>query len=163
MMDSFILAALALCSLTAPACGDKGTSKARSCSDIRQFYSGKGFALDGVPQSEISVAVSDKTLQSPAPLRLLDLRWHFILVPSAMYSHVGVSVKLHAAAGLPLQAGKQQQLLLLQRGPPARNPEQFTAYPPLSGGRLFNVVILEEFRRCSRQEQRPCSTLMNLK
>ncbi|XP_040026987.2 glypican-1b [Gasterosteus aculeatus] len=54
MMDSFIIAALALCSLMAPACGDKGTSKARSCSDIRQFYSGKGFALDGVPQSEIS-------------------------------------------------------------------------------------------------------------
>ena len=53
-MDSFIIAALALCSLTAPACGDKGTSKARSCSDIRQFYSGKGFSLDGVPQSEIS-------------------------------------------------------------------------------------------------------------
>uniref|UniRef100_A0A8D0AJ47 Glypican-1 n=1 Tax=Sander lucioperca TaxID=283035 RepID=A0A8D0AJ47_SANLU len=53
-MDSFIIAALAVCSLTAPAYGDKGTSKARSCSDIRQFYSGKGFALDGVPQSEIS-------------------------------------------------------------------------------------------------------------
>ncbi|XP_068593918.1 glypican-1b [Cebidichthys violaceus] len=54
MMDSFIIAALAVCSLTAPAYGDKGTSKARSCSDIRQFYSGKGFGLDGVPQSEIS-------------------------------------------------------------------------------------------------------------
>ncbi|XP_058489657.1 glypican-1-like [Solea solea] len=53
-MDSFIIAALALCSLTAPACGDKGTSKARSCSDIRQFYNGKGFPLDGVPQFEIS-------------------------------------------------------------------------------------------------------------
>lgn len=53
-MDSFIIAALALCSLTAPAQGDKGTSKARSCSDIRQFYSGKGFYLEGVPQSEIS-------------------------------------------------------------------------------------------------------------
>lgn len=53
-MDSFIIAALAVCSLTAPAFGDKGTSKARSCSDIRQFYSGKGFSLDGVPQSEIS-------------------------------------------------------------------------------------------------------------
>ncbi|XP_019967766.1 glypican-1b [Paralichthys olivaceus] len=53
-MDSFIIAALALCSLTAPAHGDKGTSKARSCSDIRQFYSGKGFYLEGVPQSEIS-------------------------------------------------------------------------------------------------------------
>ncbi|XP_060940961.1 glypican-1b [Limanda limanda] len=53
-MDSFIVAALALCSLLAPAHGDKGTSKARSCSDIRQFYSGKGFRLDGVPQSEIS-------------------------------------------------------------------------------------------------------------
>uniref|UniRef100_A0A3Q3JZM6 Glypican-1 n=1 Tax=Monopterus albus TaxID=43700 RepID=A0A3Q3JZM6_MONAL len=46
--------ALALGSLTVPACGDKGTSKARSCLDIRQFYSGKGFPLDGVPQSEIS-------------------------------------------------------------------------------------------------------------
>ncbi|KAM7379286.1 hypothetical protein PAMP_004851 [Pampus punctatissimus] len=53
-MDSFIIAALALCSLMATAYGDKGTSKARSCSDIRQFYSGKGFSLDGVPQSEIS-------------------------------------------------------------------------------------------------------------
>lgn len=52
-MDSFIIAALvALCSLTVPAYGDKG--KARSCSDIRQFYSGKGFPLGGVPQSEIS-------------------------------------------------------------------------------------------------------------
>ncbi|XP_041658706.1 glypican-1b [Cheilinus undulatus] len=54
-MDSFIIAALVVvCSLTVPAYGDKGSSKARSCSDIRQFYSGKGFALDGVPQSEIS-------------------------------------------------------------------------------------------------------------
>lgn len=53
-MDSFIIAALAVCSLTAPAFADKGTGKARSCSDIRQFYSGKGFSLDGVPQSEIS-------------------------------------------------------------------------------------------------------------
>ncbi|XP_078143616.1 glypican-1b [Centroberyx gerrardi] len=53
-MDSFIIATLALCSLTAPAYGDKGTGKARSCSDIRQFYSGKGFPLDGLPQSEIS-------------------------------------------------------------------------------------------------------------
>ncbi|XP_077413686.1 glypican-1b isoform X1 [Vanacampus margaritifer] len=53
-MDSFIVAALVLCSLTATACGDKGAGKARSCSDIRHFYSGKGFSLDGVPQSEIS-------------------------------------------------------------------------------------------------------------
>ncbi|XP_029930449.1 glypican-1b [Myripristis murdjan] len=53
-MDSFIIAALALCSLTAPAYGDKGTSKARSCSDMRQFYNAKGFPLDTVPQSEIS-------------------------------------------------------------------------------------------------------------
>ncbi|KAM6948466.1 glypican-1b [Aplochiton taeniatus] len=53
-MDSFVVIALVLCALTAPGSGDKGTSKARSCSDIRQFYSGKGFPLDGVPQSEIS-------------------------------------------------------------------------------------------------------------
>lgn len=60
-MDAFIIAALALCSLTAPACGDKGAGKARSCSDIRQFYSGKGFSLDGVPQSEISGKLSKHT------------------------------------------------------------------------------------------------------
>ncbi|KAM9323341.1 glypican-1b [Pholidichthys leucotaenia] len=54
-MDSFILvAALTVCSLSAPACGDKGTSKARSCSDIRHFYGGKGFSLDDAPQTEIS-------------------------------------------------------------------------------------------------------------
>lgn len=53
-MDSFIIAALAVCSLMAPAYGDKGTSKARSCSDIRQFYSGKGFSTEGVPHAEIS-------------------------------------------------------------------------------------------------------------
>lgn len=53
-MYSYIIAALTLGSLTAAAYGDKGTSKARSCSDIRQFYSGKAFSLDGVPQSEIS-------------------------------------------------------------------------------------------------------------
>ncbi|XP_063056840.1 glypican-1 [Engraulis encrasicolus] len=28
--------------------------KARSCAEVRQFYSGKGFTLQGVPQSEIS-------------------------------------------------------------------------------------------------------------
>ncbi|XP_024129827.1 glypican-1b [Oryzias melastigma] len=53
-MESLIIAALALCSLTAPACGDKGTSKARSCSDLRQFYGGKGYSVDKVPLSEIS-------------------------------------------------------------------------------------------------------------
>lgn len=54
-MDSFIVAmVLTLSSVTTAVLGEKGTSKARSCSDIRQFYSGKGFPLDGVPQSEIS-------------------------------------------------------------------------------------------------------------
>lgn len=53
-MDSFIIAALALCSLTAPAYGDKGTSKARSCSDMRQFYGGKEFPVENVPTFEIS-------------------------------------------------------------------------------------------------------------
>uniref|UniRef100_A0A1A8Q9I2 Glypican-1 n=1 Tax=Nothobranchius rachovii TaxID=451742 RepID=A0A1A8Q9I2_9TELE len=53
-MDSFIIATLALCSLTAPAYGDKGSSKARSCSDFRQFYGTKPFSTDDVPQSEIS-------------------------------------------------------------------------------------------------------------
>uniref|UniRef100_A0A1A8K3L6 Glypican-1 n=1 Tax=Nothobranchius kuhntae TaxID=321403 RepID=A0A1A8K3L6_NOTKU len=53
-MDSFIIATLALCSLMAPAYGDKGSSKARSCSDFRQFYGTKPFSTDDVPQSEIS-------------------------------------------------------------------------------------------------------------
>lgn len=53
-MDSFIIAALAVCSLTAPAYGEKGTSKARSCSDIKVFYKGKGFLVEDVPQFEIS-------------------------------------------------------------------------------------------------------------
>ncbi|KAA0712120.1 Glypican-1 Secreted glypican-1 [Triplophysa tibetana] len=33
---------------------DNAGGKARSCADMRQFYSGKGFTLNGVPQSEIS-------------------------------------------------------------------------------------------------------------
>ncbi|CAL1579732.1 unnamed protein product [Knipowitschia caucasica] len=54
-MDSYFVALFfALSSLTTVVLGEKGTSKARSCSDIRQFYSGKGFTLEGVPQSEIS-------------------------------------------------------------------------------------------------------------
>ncbi|XP_012732003.2 glypican-1 isoform X1 [Fundulus heteroclitus] len=54
-MDFFILAALVLCSLTAPALGDKGSSKARGCSDIHRFYSGKGLKQDAAaPEFEIS-------------------------------------------------------------------------------------------------------------
>ncbi|KAM6962855.1 glypican-1 [Aplochiton taeniatus] len=34
--------------------GDNSNSKARSCSEVRQFYTGKGFTLNGVPQTEIS-------------------------------------------------------------------------------------------------------------
>lgn len=33
---------------------DNAGGKARSCADVRQFYSGKGFTLKGVPRSEIS-------------------------------------------------------------------------------------------------------------
>ncbi|XP_016430413.1 glypican-1-like [Sinocyclocheilus rhinocerous] len=33
---------------------DNAGGKVRSCADVRQFYSGKGFTLNGVPQSEIS-------------------------------------------------------------------------------------------------------------
>ncbi|XP_047224640.1 glypican-1b [Girardinichthys multiradiatus] len=53
-MDFFILAALVLCSFTAPAFGDKGSTKARTCSDIQRFYGGKGFNQNAVPQFEIS-------------------------------------------------------------------------------------------------------------
>ncbi|TRZ01198.1 hypothetical protein DNTS_035513 [Danionella cerebrum] len=34
---------------------ENAAGKARSCTDVRHFYSGKGFTLNGVPQSEISV------------------------------------------------------------------------------------------------------------
>jgi len=37
-----------------PAGNSSLSSKARSCSDLRQFYTGKGFTLNGVPQTEIS-------------------------------------------------------------------------------------------------------------
>ncbi|XP_033894118.1 glypican-1 [Acipenser ruthenus] len=40
--------------LTASALGENSSSKARSCSDVRQVYSAKGFSLTGVPQTEIS-------------------------------------------------------------------------------------------------------------
>ncbi|XP_015228727.1 PREDICTED: glypican-1-like [Cyprinodon variegatus] len=53
-MDLFILALLVLCSLTVPTFGDKGSSKARTCSDIQQFYGAKGFKQNVVPQFEIS-------------------------------------------------------------------------------------------------------------
>ncbi|XP_066565875.1 glypican-1 [Amia ocellicauda] len=40
--------------LAVPIVGDTSSNKARSCSDVRHFYSGKGFPLSGVPQTEIS-------------------------------------------------------------------------------------------------------------
>ncbi|KAJ8376810.1 hypothetical protein SKAU_G00073900 [Synaphobranchus kaupii] len=42
------------CLLAVPVFGDNTSSKPRSCSDVRHFYSGKGFSLSGVPQTEIS-------------------------------------------------------------------------------------------------------------
>lgn len=45
-----LLVSLVSVSLSAENAG----GKARSCADVRQFYSGKGFTLNGVPQSEIS-------------------------------------------------------------------------------------------------------------
>ncbi|XP_036411794.1 glypican-1b [Colossoma macropomum] len=44
--------ALVLCVLAGQARGD--SKQPRSCSDVRQFYSGKGFAPGGVPQAAIS-------------------------------------------------------------------------------------------------------------
>ncbi|KAJ8419103.1 hypothetical protein AAFF_G00006020 [Aldrovandia affinis] len=46
--------AFLFCVLAVPVFGDNTSSKPRSCSDVRQFYSGKGFSLSGVPQTEIS-------------------------------------------------------------------------------------------------------------
>lgn len=34
--------------------GNNAGGKARSCTDARRFYSGKGFTLNGVPNAEIS-------------------------------------------------------------------------------------------------------------
>ncbi|XP_056132740.1 glypican-1-like [Lampris incognitus] len=46
---------LFLCFSAVPVNGaDNGSSKARSCTELRQFYTGKGFTLTGVPQTEIS-------------------------------------------------------------------------------------------------------------
>ncbi|XP_050820137.1 glypican-1-like isoform X2 [Gopherus flavomarginatus] len=42
-----------LCVAASPARGDSG-SKAKSCTEVRQFYATKGFSLHGVPQAEIS-------------------------------------------------------------------------------------------------------------
>ncbi|XP_052319559.1 glypican-1-like [Oncorhynchus keta] len=53
-MDFPVFMALLICALAVPGFGDMGSGKAQSCSDIRQFYNGKGFSLNGVPQSEIS-------------------------------------------------------------------------------------------------------------
>ncbi|XP_067109759.1 glypican-1-like [Osmerus mordax] len=53
-MDSYVIVILVLCALTALGNGDDAITKARSCSDIRKFYTGKGFGLDEVPLSEIS-------------------------------------------------------------------------------------------------------------
>ncbi|XP_064194361.1 glypican-1-like [Anguilla rostrata] len=49
-----ILWAFLFCVFIGPVFGDNVSSKARSCSDVRQFYNGKGFSLSGVPQAEIS-------------------------------------------------------------------------------------------------------------
>lgn len=43
-------AAACLCALPGPA----SSGADRSCADLRQFYTGKGFTLTGVPQTEIS-------------------------------------------------------------------------------------------------------------
>uniref|UniRef100_A0A4W4DPT9 Glypican-1 n=1 Tax=Electrophorus electricus TaxID=8005 RepID=A0A4W4DPT9_ELEEL len=47
-------AVFVLCALAGPVLGDSAISKPRSCADIRQFYTGKGFGTSGVPQAEIS-------------------------------------------------------------------------------------------------------------
>lgn len=50
-----VTATVLLLSLAVPVlAADSSSSKTRSCADVRQFYSGKGFTLHGVPQSEIS-------------------------------------------------------------------------------------------------------------
>lgn len=48
-MRPLVLLAAAVCLSAAAAAGAD-----RSCSDLRQFYAGKGFTLAGVPQTEIS-------------------------------------------------------------------------------------------------------------
>ncbi|XP_026861305.2 glypican-1 [Electrophorus electricus] len=45
---------LLVCLIAVCLSADNTGVKARSCADVRQFYSGKGFTLNGVPQSEIS-------------------------------------------------------------------------------------------------------------
>uniref|UniRef100_A0A8C6NPG7 Glypican 6 n=1 Tax=Nothobranchius furzeri TaxID=105023 RepID=A0A8C6NPG7_NOTFU len=45
---------LALCTLSALSLSSAGESKARSCNEVRQAYSAKGFSLLNVPHQEIS-------------------------------------------------------------------------------------------------------------
>ncbi|KAM4548002.1 glypican-1-like [Odontesthes bonariensis] len=48
-LPALVIAAACLCAAPGPVAGTE-----RSCSDLRQFYTGKGFTLTGVPQTEIS-------------------------------------------------------------------------------------------------------------
>ncbi|MEQ2229978.1 hypothetical protein ILYODFUR_024542 [Ilyodon furcidens] len=45
---------VALCTLSVLSLSSAGESKARSCSEVRQAYSAKGFSLLHVPHQEIS-------------------------------------------------------------------------------------------------------------
>ena len=65
-MDSYVIVILVLCAVTALGNGDDGITKARSCSDIRKFYTGKGFSLDEVPMSEISGTLLPSTRSAHA-------------------------------------------------------------------------------------------------
>ncbi|XP_013873227.1 glypican-1 [Austrofundulus limnaeus] len=47
-VPALLCAALCVCALPGP-----GSGAERSCADLRQFYTGKGFTLTGVPQTEI--------------------------------------------------------------------------------------------------------------
>uniref|UniRef100_A0A673N9K5 Glypican-1 n=1 Tax=Sinocyclocheilus rhinocerous TaxID=307959 RepID=A0A673N9K5_9TELE len=50
----FMAVALLVSLISVSLSADNAGGKVRSCADVRQFYSGKGFTLNGVPQSEIS-------------------------------------------------------------------------------------------------------------
>ncbi|CAL8306311.1 unnamed protein product [Lota lota] len=59
MFPPCALIVLCLCAVPVSGGGNSSSSsslnsKARSCADLRQFYTGKGFTLNGVPQTEIS-------------------------------------------------------------------------------------------------------------
>lgn len=63
MRPLLLLRVLAACLCAAPGLLVLVAGADKSCGDLRQFYTGKGFTLAGVPQSEISGECKEQNKQ----------------------------------------------------------------------------------------------------